>query len=180
MAMAIEAVIFDIGGVIVVTPDEAMDRLEASEGLEPGTMPRGPIDERRPPDHLRDLPWHDERLWRHEVVDVVDRLRGHYKLGLLTNDATAWQGAGWRETWPLTSQFDAVVDAADEGIRKPDARIYHRCAEALGVPPDACLFVDDLVVNVQAAEEAGMHGFHFRVTAPAESVALLLKVLGIA
>ncbi len=35
----------------------------------------------------------------------------------------------------LRDHFVAVVDAAVEGVRKPDPRIYLRAAEATGLPP---------------------------------------------
>ena len=43
------------------------------------------------------------------------------------------------------------------------ARIYELAARRLGLPPDECVFIDDLERNVEAAFEAGMVGVHFRV-----------------
>ena len=50
------------------------------------------------------------------------------------------------------------------GARKPDEAIYLRAAEALGLPPDRCLFVDDRVVNCEAALSAGMRAVRYRDT----------------
>lgn len=42
------------------------------------------------------------------------------------------------------------------GLRKPDMGIFHHAAESLQVPTSDCLFVDDRVENVKAANAAGM------------------------
>ncbi len=47
-------------------------------------------------------------------------------------------------------------------MRKPDPAIYELTVERLGVPATACLFVDDLERNCDAAREAGMHAVHYR------------------
>ncbi|MCW2986266.1 MAG: family phosphatase [Conexibacter sp.] len=52
--------------------------------------------------------------------------------------------------------FDITVISGREGFRKPDARMYTLGAERLGLPPAACVFVDDLPFNLQPAAELGM------------------------
>ena len=59
--------------------------------------------------------------------------------------------------------FDTVVCSADEGMAKPDHRIYRLAAERLSLPPDECIFIDDAERNVEAAREVGMAAVHFRV-----------------
>lgn len=60
----------------------------------------------------------------------------------------------------LADVFDAAVLSGVLGVAKPDERIYLAAAEAVGVPPAECVFVDDLAVNVRAAVAAGMVGVH--------------------
>ena len=43
----------------------------------------------------------------------------------------------------LEELFDAWVISSEVGLRKPDPAIYELAAERLGLPPDACVFVDD-------------------------------------
>jgi putative hydrolase of the HAD superfamily len=57
----------------------------------------------------------------------------------------------------LRGLFDALVISGEVGLRKPDPEIYRLAAGRLGLEPDACVFVDDLERNVQAAREVGMH-----------------------
>lgn len=47
------------------------------------------------------------------------------------------------------------------GVRKPDPEAYLGAARALGVPPSACLFVDDRETNVRGALAIGMPALHF-------------------
>jgi FMN phosphatase YigB (HAD superfamily) len=48
---------------------------------------------------------------------------------------------------------------------KPDRRIYELAARTFKIPLNEIVFIDDLLVNVQAAKEAGMNSFQFRTTA---------------
>jgi putative hydrolase of the HAD superfamily len=52
--------------------------------------------------------------------------------------------------------FDATVVSGVEGFRKPDPRMYALGAQRLGLPPAACVFVDDLPFNLEPAAELGM------------------------
>jgi putative hydrolase of the HAD superfamily len=62
--------------------------------------------------------------------------------------------------YQLDEQFDAVVISSDVRIRKPDPAIYLLAADKLGVPPEACVFVDDIASNLGPAQEVGMAGVH--------------------
>ncbi|HEX7775944.1 MAG TPA: HAD-IA family hydrolase, partial [Parvibaculum sp.] len=42
------------------------------------------------------------------------------------------------------------------GIRKPDPRIYQMACETLGVSPSACVYLDDLGINLKPAAALGM------------------------
>ncbi len=48
------------------------------------------------------------------------------------------------------------------GLRKPDPRIYELGAEAIGLAPELCVFVDDLPGNLKPARELGMATVHHR------------------
>lgn len=63
-----------------------------------------------------------------------------------------------REGWD--ELFDAAVISGEVGMRKPEERIFRYAADQLGLPPRACVFVDDLRPNVRAAADLGMVGVH--------------------
>jgi putative hydrolase of the HAD superfamily len=102
------------------------------------------------------------------------RARG-VRFALCTNNVREWE-ARWRAMLPIDEVFEFVVDSAFVGTRKPEPEIYAITLERLGLPAEACAFVDDLEVNVAGAERAGMHGIHFRDTA--QVVAELERLLG--
>jgi epoxide hydrolase-like predicted phosphatase len=56
----------------------------------------------------------------------------------------------------LEELFDAWVISSEVGLRKPDPAVYELAAQRLGVPPHACVFVDDLPGNLKPAQELGM------------------------
>ena len=60
-----------------------------------------------------------------------------HSLGQRERDVESWQQS------PLRDRFDAVVFSYQLGVRKPDARIYERALEAIGVAPGDAIFVGD-------------------------------------
>ncbi|MEM9293777.1 MAG: HAD-IA family hydrolase [Acidobacteriota bacterium] len=52
--------------------------------------------------------------------------------------------------------------SCDTGLRKPDPRAYLGATRALGVAPQACLFIDDREINCEAASALGMETILFR------------------
>ncbi len=201
----VEGVIWDMGGILHVSPFEVFPEVERRHGLPPGSLPRGPFDPEADPDyaalevgrlteeeyfarvrerlraHGLEITRDDVALWsdrnRDEVAALMRQLAGRYRQAILTNDATTWLGPGWWRHWELRDSFQAIVDAAEEGIRKPHPEIYRRAARALGLPPERCLFVDDLPVNLEGARAVGMQAFHFDVTDPGGSLARLRRLL---
>jgi putative hydrolase of the HAD superfamily len=74
------------------------------------------------------------------------------RTALLSN---SWGMADYpRHLFP--GMFDVVVISAEVGMRKPEERIFRHATELLGLDPAECVFVDDIQVNVAAAEAVGM------------------------
>ena len=86
-----------------------------------------------------------------------------YRMALLTNNVREWE-LRWRALAPIDDIFELVVDSAFVGVRKPDPKIYELTVTGLGVPAAECLFVDDIEVNCDAAQAAGMSAVVFRDT----------------
>jgi putative hydrolase of the HAD superfamily len=85
------------------------------------------------------------------------------RLAILTNNVREWQPI-WRARLDSDDLFELIVDSGFEGTRKPEPEIYAITLDRLGLPGDACAFVDDLEVNLPPARAAGMHTVHFRDT----------------
>jgi putative hydrolase of the HAD superfamily len=88
------------------------------------------------------------------------------RFAMLTNNVREWEPL-WRSKLPVDEIFETVVDSAFVGLRKPDPAIYAIVLERLELPAEACAFVDDIAVNVEAARELGFAVVHFRDTAQA-------------
>jgi putative hydrolase of the HAD superfamily len=54
--------------------------------------------------------------------------------------------------------FDGGIISAEAKSSKPDSLIYKVLMEKYSLVPDECLFIDDLEINVKAAEAEGMKG----------------------
>ena len=52
--------------------------------------------------------------------------------------------------------FDLVVESSEEGVRKPDPKIYLNTCERIAVSPNNAVFLDDLGINLKPARELGM------------------------
>jgi epoxide hydrolase-like predicted phosphatase len=58
----------------------------------------------------------------------------------------------------LGRMFDAVIRSDEVGLRKPEPDIYRLAAARLDLRPEDCVFVDDLLANVEGARAVGMAG----------------------
>ena len=97
-----------------------------------------------------------------EMIELMRELKASGKrMAMLTNNVRAWEPL-WRPMLPVDEIFETVVDSGFVGCRKPEARIYEMTLERLGLPGEACLFVDDIEVNCEGARMAGMTAVHFR------------------
>jgi putative hydrolase of the HAD superfamily len=189
--MAIKAVIFDFGGVILLPPGEkhlqdwaqrlGLTRAALAQALWGEAwqlLEKNQIDDvtyRRRLGEALGLPdldaverffaqfYADERLFP-EMLDLIERLRrsDQIKLALLTN-AYVGQDEVMRRKWGLDPHviFDVYVNSAEVGLAKPDPAIYELTLARLGVSPGEAIFVDDGAANVQAAAALGIHAIHF-------------------
>jgi putative hydrolase of the HAD superfamily len=96
------------------------------------------------------------------MIELMRELRaGGLTMALLTNNVREWEPL-WRSMLAIDEIFATVVDSAFVGFRKPEARIYELTLERIGIPAEACLFIDDIPTNCEGAEAAGMNAIHFR------------------
>lgn len=121
-----------------------------------------------------------EAAIRPEALAAIEAARrAGCRLAILSNELDLFYGADFRRRLPFMTAFDVVVDATHTGILKPDARAYRQCLDELGLPAEACVFVDDQLRNIAGAERVGLRCVHFDVMQPAASYAQALALLGI-
>ncbi|MCP1170109.1 HAD family hydrolase [Limimaricola litoreus] len=66
-----------------------------------------------------------------------------------------------RAHYPVFSEFDALFVSGHLRMAKPDAPIYERLERETGVAPERLLFTDDRKDNIAAAQVRGWRTHHF-------------------
>ena len=182
IAMAIQAVVFDIGGVLENNPDLGVSVMwESRLGLAPGELDKrlddvwragsiGTITEQDVHQALTDRLGLDEQqvaefmavVWREyvgtantELIEYARRLRPRYRTGILSN---SFVGAREREqaAYGFGDLVDEIIYSHECGMSKPDQAIYALTCERLEVEPAQMVFIDDKEPNVEGARQAGI------------------------
>lgn len=92
-----------------------------------------------------------------DALDVLRKLRGKYKLGLISNFVIP--ECAWRllDKFRLREFFDVVLVSAEVNRRKPSPEIFDRALKALDVNASDAVFVGDtLGLDVKGAKNVGM------------------------
>src|SRR5712675_292579 len=167
--MSIKAVVFDIGGVLEVTPSLGVTEMwESRLGLDPGEINKrmediwhgggiGTVSEQEVHQAVRERLGLDERqleefmgwIWReylgtanHKLIEYARRLRPRYRTGILSN---SFVGAREREqaAYGFEDLVDEIVYSHEVGMSKPDPRIYALVCARLDARPEETAFLDD-------------------------------------
>jgi epoxide hydrolase-like predicted phosphatase len=191
--MTIEAVVFDIGGVLEITPSLGVAEMwESRLGLEPGEIDKrmqdiweggaiGTVSERDVHQAVRERLGLDARqleefmgmIWREylgtaniELIEYVRRLRPRYRTAIVSN---SFVGAREREqaAYGFEDLVDEIVYSHECGMSKPDPGIYALACERLRAEPAQMVFLDDYEPCVAGAREAGIHAVLYRDNAQA-------------
>ena len=199
--MVIRAVVFDIGGVLEITPDlgvhrqwetrlglpagEILARMsDVSHGGSIGTITLDDVHEA-----LRDRLGLDDQqlaqfmadLWREylgtantELIDYARRLRPRWRTGIVSN---SFVGAREREqaAYGFEDLVEEIVYSHEVGFSKPDPRIYALACTRLDVAPEETVFIDDTDVCVTGARDVGIHAVRFHDNA--QAIAEIEKLL---
>jgi putative hydrolase of the HAD superfamily len=120
--------------------------------------------------------------FRPEMIEALRRIKAAgYKTGCITNNVPSNQtgSADGRSLYAreVMEMFDHVIESAKTGIRKPDPRIYEMMCETLRVASAACIYLDDLGVNLKPARAMGMATI--KVESGPQAIAELEKLLPI-
>jgi 2-haloacid dehalogenase len=185
----IEAIIFDLGGVLIDWRQEHLYRkmfagdpegmkhflteicpMEWNTILDKGYPFAKAVEER-----IRQFPEYEPYIqayhtrWEEmvpgdfpESIELLAALRQkNYSLHVLSNFS--------RETFPFMEArfeflqwFDSILLSADVGMAKPEPEIYQVLLQRIGLEPHQCLFIDDSEPNVLAARELGIDAIHFK------------------
>jgi putative hydrolase of the HAD superfamily len=111
------------------------------------------------------------------VPAMYDTIRAVRRAGLRTALLSNSWGCDEYPRADFPALFDTVVISGEVGMRKPEEGIFLHAAQALGLAPEECVFIDDIQQNVTAAAACGMAGvLHSETTATAAALQDLLGV----
>ncbi len=95
------------------------------------------------------------------LVDLIRRLRPSIQTALISNAFDDLR-ASLTHTFAIADAFDVIVISAEEGVMKPEPRIYTIALEKLGLKAEETVFIDDFARNIEGATRLGMKGIHFQ------------------
>jgi putative hydrolase of the HAD superfamily len=129
-------------------------------------------------DRFYELP-EQEWLCAGTVELMTDAKAAGLRVGALTNDMAAFHGPEWLARQEHLKLFDVIVDASLTGVMKPDPAAFRGGIEALGLPAEQIVFLDDMPWNVDGARQAGMAAVRVPWDDPAPAIDTARDLLGL-
>ena len=95
------------------------------------------------------------------TVNILEALNKQYSIWLLSNTNPKHIQDEIEKRYLFPSLVNGAVYSFDVGVRKPEKEIYEIAMQRANANPQECLFIDDLLDNIQAAKQIGIEGIHF-------------------
>ncbi|MDB5489020.1 MAG: family hydrolase [Reyranella sp.] len=121
---------------------------------------------------------------RPQMVEALRRCKAAFRVACITNNVKSGEGPGMarspdkaKAVSEVLSLFEHVIESSKIGLRKPDPKIYQHACDLLGVPPDRCIYLDDLGINLKPARAMGMRTI--KVVDPDVAIDELQAMVGI-
>lgn len=183
----IDAVVFDIGGVLIDWNPRHLyrkifvDSVEMERFLDevctlewhaqhdrgrPSSETTAELISTHPSyaDEIRAFSGRFSEMWSgaiEESVEVLQQLQAH---GVRTYAATNWSDEFWPQAvrrFPFLISFDGTFVSGGIGICKPAREFYVRLIGEFGLEPSRTLYIDDSTAKVAAAADLGFLVRHF-------------------
>ena len=106
----------------------------------------------------------DARMWTTQnpvMVAWQQQLKQHGLLTAILSNMGDNVLANLQREFPWIQNFDVLIWSFQHLMAKPDPAIYRLVLEKLNVRPEESLFLDDKLVNIEAAQALGMHAIQF-------------------
>ena len=91
---------------------------------------------------------------------LIRALKGRFRLGLLSN-TNEWHFLRHIRKVPVFPLFDAVTLSFEVGALKPEPEIYLDALRKLSLPPEECVFIDDIGKYAEGAAAVGIRGIRY-------------------
>ena len=96
-----------------------------------------------------------------KTVDLLGVLSQSHSTWLLSNTNPKHIQDEVEKKYLFPSLVDGTIYSFDARCRKPDRQIYDCLLERSQTEPEECIFIDDLIENVEAARLIGIHAIHY-------------------
>lgn len=116
----------------------------------------------------------DDYSFLHDFVDrfeknesiwpIIEKLKGKYNLGLLTNMYPNMLDAIYKAGLMPNVAWNVVIDSSIEKVRKPQTEIFQLAQDKSGFRGEEILFIDNGAKHVDAAKKFGWQGFVYDPT----------------
>ena len=91
-----------------------------------------------------------------ELYEVLETLKGRYRLGIITNGYSSVQREKINSV-EIAGYFEDIIVSGDLDFAKPDPRIFALSCERLGVTPAEAIYIGDYYPNdIEGAIGAGI------------------------
>ena len=105
--------------------------------------------------------WNEIFTLNREIANLIERLRPHYRLVLISNtNAMHYEHA--RLKYPVLRHFDQKILSFKEKVRKPDERIYRKAIRACRAAAGEIFYIDDREDLTEAASALGLKTFTYK------------------
>lgn len=170
----VKAVIFDFFGVIcsdeywdfIKSADEISgDFLPLSEAVNLGKISWADFVNRLSSKTGKSVPellaGYESQKLNPQLLAFIEKLHVRYKTGLITNASRETIERLTRDT-NISQYMDAIIISSDVGVIKPDLKIYQLALQKLAVESEECVFIDDSMKHITAAQQIGMNTILYR------------------
>lgn len=107
--------------------------------------------------------WEDIFELNEPVAAIAADLKAKGHTLLLGSNTNGLHAAFYRRKFrEALAAFDHVVLSHEVKAMKPGRAFFRACIDAVGVPAEGCIFIDDVEENVRGAREAGLRGLVYR------------------
>ncbi len=93
------------------------------------------------------------------ILQELERKAAHRLFGLTNWSAELFPYA--KKHYHFLNGFEGILVSGEEHLKKPDPAIYQRMLDKFDLQSEDCLFIDDNLRNIQAAEKFGWQVIHF-------------------
>ena len=105
--------------------------------------------------------WSDIFTPNEPMIALARRLKGRVTRLILSNTAAMHMDYVFSR-FPIARELDGLVLSYEVGMLKPDPRIYELALQRFELQAERAVFIDDIPTNVDGARAVGLHGIHYQ------------------